>query len=99
MSGGKHTGRKERKTMTTIRRWENEEWSRTDNARTQEELTAMAKDILKYANSIDSKPTPGSSRPDLSRVYTCTSTLVANVKYIMHIDGFKVQDITEIVNE
>lgn len=85
--------------MSTIRRWENEEWSHTDYARTQEELTMMAKDILKYANNIDSKPTPGSSRPDISRVYTCTSTLVANVKYVLHIDGFKVQDITEIVYE
>lgn len=85
--------------MTTIRRWENNEWSRTDNARTQDELQRMAKHILKYADNIENKETPGSSRQELSRVYTCTSTLIPNVKYIMHLAGFEVQDITEIVYE
>ena len=83
--------------MATIREWRNEEWEHSDKARSQWELQRMAKEILSNAETIENTPTPGYSRPGLSRCYVCKSSLVPNLEYIIHIDGFTVSDITEIL--
>lgn len=79
-----------------IREWRDESWETGSKARSQAELQRMAKEIMANAESIKSSETPGYSRPSLSRVYVCKSTLVPNLEYIIHIDGFTVSDITEI---
>ena len=81
----------------TIREWRSDEWDSSEKARSQWELQRMAKEILSNAETIENTPTPGYSRPDLSRCYVCTSSLVPKIKYIIHIDGFTVSDITEIL--
>ena len=83
----------------TIREWRNEEWEHSEKARSQFDLQRMAKEILNKAEHIENTPTPGQSRPDLSRCYVCTSSLLPNTKYVIHIDGFTVQDITEIITQ
>lgn len=80
-----------------IREWRSDKWDFSEKARSQETLQYMAKEILSNAETIENKPTPGSSRPGLSRCYVCTSSLVPKIKYIIHIDGFTVSDITEIL--
>lgn len=79
-----------------IREWRNNEWEHGDKGRDQYELQRMARNILENAEQITNDPTPGHSRENLSRVYTAQSKLVPNLTYIIHMDGFTVQDITEI---
>ena len=86
--------------MQTIREWRNEEWeSNPVKAREQSELQYMARKIIKNAESVTNEPTPGysDSRPDLSRLLTCKSSLLPNVKYLIHLHGFTVEDIIEII--
>lgn len=83
--------------MTIVREWRNEEWCNDEHARTQWELQQMAKDIMSNAENVDGNPTAGHSREDISRVYKCTSSLLPNVEYIIHMSGFKVEDIIELV--
>lgn len=82
-----------------IREWRNEKWDTTEKARTQEELQKMARQITKYATEIEDKPTPGYSREELSRCLVCKSDLKPDTEYIIHIDGFEVQDIIEIIRK
>ena len=84
--------------MQTIREWRNEEWeSDPKKARTQAELQFMARKIMKTAEMVTNDPTPGKSRPELSRYLTCRSTLIPNLEYIIHIEGFTVEDIIETI--
>lgn len=85
--------------MSYIREWRNEEWDTTDKARTQEELQYMARKIINNASEIEDKPTPGCSRDNLSRCLVCKSDLRPNTEYIIHIEGFEVEDIVEIIRE
>ena len=80
-----------------IRSWRNEEWDRSDKARDQHELTYMMKRIMAGADDIENIPTPGHSEENLSRVITCKSSLLPNTKYVIHVTGFTVEDITEII--
>ena len=84
------------KDMATIREWRNEEWETGSKARDQHELRYMMKKILDGADDIENKPTPGHSREDLSRCIVARSSLLPNVRYIIHVTGFTVEDITEI---
>ena len=84
---------------TTIRRWYNAEWDKSNNAREQYELQFMFKKIISNADIIENKPTPGSSRDDLSRCIRCKSILLPGTEYIIHVNGFTVEDITELVKE
>lgn len=84
-----------KKTSAAIRRWENEEWS-YHHPTSQEDLQRMARKIFSQAEHIEDQETPGHSTQELSRVYTVTSSLLPDLEYIIHIDGFKVQDIVEI---
>lgn len=81
----------------TIREWRNEEWETGEKARDQFELQRMAKKIITNADSVENKPTPGHSREDLSRVLICKSSLLPDTEYIIHMNGFTVEDITEII--
>lgn len=81
--------------MATIREWRNEEWETGSKARDQHELQFMAKKILAGADIITNKPTPGHSRDDLSRVIEARSSWLPNVRYIIHMNGFTVEDINE----
>lgn len=83
---------------TSIREWRNEEWETGSKARTQAELQRMARQIITNATETEDKPTPGSSG-DLSRCLVCRSDLRPNTKYIIHINGFTVEDIIEAVQE
>jgi len=85
--------------MTTIREWRNEEWETGSKARTQEELNYMFKKIMSGADVIENKPTPGYSDCNISRCLVCTSSLIPGTKYIIHVTGFTVEDIVEIVEE
>lgn len=85
--------------MATVREWRNEEWDTTDKARTQEELQYMARKIINNASEIEDKPTSGHSRDNLSRCLVCKSDLRPNTEYIIHIEGFEVEDIVEIIRE
>lgn len=80
----------------SIREWRNEEWEHSDKARDQHELRRMMKKIMDGADDIENKPTPGSSRNDLGRVIICKSSLLPGFEYIIHVNGFTVEDITEI---
>lgn len=82
---------------STIREWRNEEWEHGDKGRDQWELQKMAKGILTNAETVKNEPTPGHSKEDLSRCYTATSSLVPGLKYIIHMNGFTVEDIVEIL--
>lgn len=79
----------------TIREWSNVDFSlhHTD----QEELQRMTKKILENADKIENKPTPGHSTQSLSRVIIATSTVLSDTQYIIHVNGFEVSNITEIV--
>ncbi len=83
--------------MSYIREWRNEEWDTTDKARTQEELQYMARKIINNASEIEDKPTQGQSHDNLSRCLVCKSDLRPNTEYIIHIEGFEVEDIVEII--
>lgn len=80
----------------TVREWRNEEWETGNKARSQGELQRMAKQIISNAETVENKPTPGSSRDELSRCIVCTSSLLPNMEYIIHMSGFTVEDIVEI---
>lgn len=82
---------------TTIREWSNVSFS--IHATEQWEMQRMAKDILSNADHIENKETPGHSDQNLSRVITATSDLITNTKYVIHIDGFTVTNITELITE
>ena len=81
----------------TVREWRNEEWETGNKARSQFDLQYMAKKIISNAEKVENTPTPGHSRDDLSRCLVCTSSLLPNTEYIIHMNGFTVEDITEIV--
>ena len=78
-----------------IREWSNVEWS--NHATEQSELQRMAKAILANADEVENKPTPGHSNQVLSRVITARSSMIASTRYIIHLEGFTVENITEIV--
>lgn len=82
--------------MATIREWRNEEWETGPKARDQHELQYMFRKITAAADIIENKPTPGHSRDDLSRVIVCKASFLPNLEYVIHINGFTVEDITEI---
>lgn len=79
---------------TSIREWSNLDFS--NHATDQETLQNMARDILSNAETIENNPTPGYDRPNLSRVIVAKNTMVPDLEYIIHIDGFTVSNITEI---
>lgn len=81
--------------MTAIREWSSVEFSR--HYTEQDEMQRMARNILEYADKVDNKPTPGYSYQSLSRVITAESSIIASTKYIIHVNGFRVMNITEIV--
>ena len=83
--------------MATIREWRNDEWERGNKATTQETLQYNAKRILKGADSIENQVTPGGGEQNFSRCLVCHSSLVPNVEYIIHMSGFTVEDIIEII--
>lgn len=80
-----------------VREWRSNEWEAGAKARTQYELQYMAKKILENADDIENTPTPGYSDDNLSRCIVAKSSLLPNTKYIIHVNGFHVEDITEIV--
>ncbi|MBR4472537.1 MAG: hypothetical protein IKS55_02760 [Oscillospiraceae bacterium] len=82
--------------MTTIREWRNEAWETGDKARDQHNLRYMMKKIMDGADEIENTPTPGHSKEDISRVIICRSSLLPEFEYIIHVNGFTVEDITEI---
>lgn len=83
--------------MTTVREWRNEAWCHGKEARDQRELSFMFRKIMEGADSITNEPTPGCSRDELSRVIRCKSSMIPNTEYIIHVNGFTVEDITELV--
>lgn len=83
--------------MTYIREWRNEEWEHGETARDQFTLQKMARKIMENAEKVENEVTIGSSRPGLSRVITCTSSLLPNTEYIIHISGFTIEDIIETI--
>lgn len=82
--------------MTVIREWRNNEWEKSSKGREQSELQFMFKKIMENADDIENKPTPGSNYDDLSRCIICKSSIIQNIKYVIHVNGFTVEDITEI---
>lgn len=78
-----------------IREWSNVGFSMhyTD----QETLQRMAADIMSGADTVENIETPGHSYQALSRVITATSSIFPGTKYIIHVEGFTVSNITEIV--
>ena len=85
--------------MTTIREWRNEEWETGEKARSQGELQYMFRKIISSADVVENEPTTGHDNCNISRVLTCTNRLLPGTKYIIHITGFTVEDIVEIINE
>ena len=83
--------------MTTVRRWTNEAWDKSNEARSQFDLVYMFKKIMANADDVTNEPTPGHSREDLSRVIIAKSSMLPNIDYIIHMNGFTVEDITEII--
>lgn len=83
--------------MSTIREWRNEEWESGAKARDQYDLRYMVKKILAGADQVTSEPTPGYSRDNLSRVIEARCSWMPNVRYIIHMNGFTVEDINETV--
>lgn len=81
----------------TIREWRNEEWCFDAKARDQHDLQYMAKKILTGADQIENTPTPGHSRDDLSRCIVARCSWMPNTRYIIHMNGFTVEDINETV--
>lgn len=84
--------------MTVVREWRNNEWEKGSKGREQRELQYMFKKIMANADEIENKPTSGSSKDELSRCIICKSSIIQNIKYIIHVNGFTVEDITEIEN-
>ena len=84
--------------MTTIREWRNDEWETGSQARSQHDMQMMARKIISNAEKVENMPTPGHSEENLSRVLICTSSLLPNTKYIIHVSGFTVEDIIETIN-
>lgn len=82
--------------MATIREWRSNDWDKSNKGRDQWELKRMAKEILTDADDIEDTPTPGHSKDELSRVMVAKSSIFPNRKYIIHVNGFTVNDITEI---
>lgn len=82
--------------MTVIREWRNNEWEKGEKGRDQYELQYMFKKIMANADEIENEPTPGSNYDNLSRCIICKSSIIQNIKYVIHINGFTVEDITEI---
>lgn len=88
--------------MTTIREWRNEEWERGGTARAQEDLQRMAKKIIANAEIVENIAAvcgnqDGQPFENLGRVLTCTSSLMPDTKYIIHVYGFTVENIIETV--
>lgn len=83
--------------MAIIRRWCSEEWDKSNEARDQAELVRMFKKIMQNADEVTNEPTPGNSNQDLSRVIVAKSSILPNVDYVIHMNGFTVEDITELV--
>ena len=81
----------------TIREWQNEEWCLNAKARDQHDLQYMAKKILSGADLIENTPTPGYSLDNLSRCIVARCSWMPNVRYIIHMNGFTVEDINETV--
>lgn len=81
--------------MTSIREWSSVEFS--IHYTEQSELQRMTKSILEYADKVENKPTPGCSEQSLSRVIIAESSAITGTKYIIHVDGFRVTNITEMV--
>ena len=84
--------------MTIVREWRNNEWEKGSKGREQSELQYMFKKIMANADDIENNPTPGHSEDDLSRCIICKSSIIQNIKYVIHVYGFTVEDITEIEN-
>lgn len=82
--------------MTIVREWRNNEWDKGENGRDQYELKYMFKKIMQNADEIENEPTPGHSKEDLSRCIICKSSIITNIKYVIHVNGFTVEDISEI---
>lgn len=82
--------------MASIREWRNNEWETGDKARDQYELAYMYRKIMAGADMVENKETPGHSRTDLSRVIVAKSSMMPNFEYIIHTNGFTIEDITEI---
>lgn len=81
----------------TVREWRNEEWETGSKARDQRELQYMAQKILAGADLIENTPTPGHGQDDLSRCIVAQCSWMPNIRYIIHMDGFTVEDIHETV--
>lgn len=81
----------------TIREWRNEDWCKDDRARDQHDMQYMMKKILAGADLIENTPTPGHSRDDLSRCIVARCSWMPNTRYIIHMNGFTVEDINETV--
>lgn len=81
----------------TVREWRSEEWEIGSKARDQHELQYMARKILAGADLIENTPTPGHSRDDLSRCIVVRCSWMPNIRYIIHMNGFTVEDIHETV--
>ncbi|MDE7406442.1 MAG: hypothetical protein K2M89_06190 [Clostridiales bacterium] len=84
--------------MKRIREWRSDEWETGDKARSQRELQRMARKIITNAEKVENEPTPGHSEVNLGRVLICTSSLLPNTEYIIHMNGFTVEDIIEIIS-
>lgn len=82
--------------MAVIREWRSDEWETGPKARDQRELQFMFRKIMAGSDDIENTPTPGHSREDLSRVIVAKHTALPGVKYVIHVSGFTVEDITEI---
>ena len=78
-----------------IREWSSVEFS--IHYTEQDEMQRMTKSILEHADKVDNKPTPGCSNQNISRVITAESSIITDTKYIIHVEGFTVNNITEIV--
>ena len=81
----------------TVREWQNEEWCFNKKARNQHDLQYMAKKILSGADQVENTPTPGHSRDELSRCIVARCSWMPNVRYIIHMNGFTVEDINETI--
>lgn len=80
---------------TAIREWCRVEFS--PHYTDQSTLQRMARDILANAEEIKNEETPGHSEQNISRVITATSSLLPDTTYIIHVDGFTVSNIAEII--
>lgn len=81
----------------TFREWRNNEWEKGPKGRDQWDLKYMLRKILDGADLIENNPTPGASDTELSRCIVATSKLLPNTKFIIHVSGFTIEDISEMV--